>query len=93
MIDWLKERYCLINADEYQYGVKNECLDAMDMCLSFDDALLCQYEIAAPIMKRRNLNAFFFIYSSPFSGKPDYLEIYRHLGRCINLNQTYSICT
>lgn len=67
-----------MNADEYYHGVENESLGALDVCLSFDDSLLCQYEIAAPIMKRRNLNAFFFLYSSPFSGELNYLEIFRH---------------
>jgi len=78
MIDWLAEKYSLINADEYQYRAENNCLNNADICLSFDDALLCQYEIAAPIMKRRKIRAFFFVYSSPFSGNPVYLELFRY---------------
>jgi peptidoglycan/xylan/chitin deacetylase (PgdA/CDA1 family) len=78
MIEWLSTHYSLINADEYQRRVENNCLEKLDICLSFDDALLCQYEIAAPIMKRKALKAFFFVYSSPFSNMPDYLEIFRY---------------
>lgn len=78
MIDWLTGRYSLLNADEYLYKLKQKKLDANDICLTFDDALLCQSEIAAPILKRRNIQAYFFVYSSPFMGNPDYLEIYRY---------------
>ena len=78
MIDWLSERYHLLNADEYFYKFKNNLLDSDDICLTFDDALLCQSAIAAPILKSRNIRAYFFVYSSPFSGTPDFLEIYRH---------------
>lgn len=78
MIDWLTERYSLLNADEYLFKLKQKKLDKSDICLTFDDALLCQSEIAAPILKKRNIQAYFFVYSSPFMGNPDYLEIYRY---------------
>ena len=78
VIDWLNERYSLLNADEYLYKLKNKKLKSNDICLTFDDALLCQFEIAAPILKKRNIQAFFFVYSSPFIGNSDYLEIYRY---------------
>ena len=48
-----------------------------DICLSFDDALKCQYDVAIPVLNERNISAFFFVYSSAFSDNPDYLEIYR----------------
>ncbi len=78
MIDWLAERYKLLNADEYHYKLQRGALAREDICLTFDDALLCQSEIAAPILKRRGLQAYFFVYSSPFMGNPDFLEIYRY---------------
>ena len=78
MLDWLYERYSLLNADEYQYKAENQCLADTDVCLSFDDTLLCQYEIAFPIMTKRNLTAFFFIHSCPLMGEVDYLEIFRY---------------
>ena len=49
-----------------------------DICLSFDDALKCQYDIAFPIMERLGIQAFFFVYSSAFGQNPDPLEIYRY---------------
>ncbi len=78
MIDWLSERYSILNPNEYLYKLKNETLLSSDICLTFDDALLCQADIAAPILNSKNIQAFFFIYSSPFMGKPDNLEIYRY---------------
>lgn len=78
MIDWLSEHQNLLNADEFFYKWSHNSLDKKDTCLTFDDALLCQKEIAAPILKSRNLQAFFFVYSSPFKGTPDFLEIYRY---------------
>jgi len=78
MIEWLSDRYHLLSADEYQFKLKQQKLAANDICLTFDDALLCQAEIAAPILKKKNIRAYFFVYSSPFMGNPDYLEIYRH---------------
>ena len=78
MLDWLEERYSLLNADEYQYKAENQCLADTDICLSFDDTLLCQYEIAFPEIRRRNLTAFFFVHSAPIKGEVDYLEIFRY---------------
>lgn len=78
MIDWLADRYSVLSAQEYASKLLNGSLEGDDICLSFDDALLCQFEVAAPVLKQRDLQAFFFVYSSPFKGEPDYLEIYRY---------------
>jgi peptidoglycan/xylan/chitin deacetylase (PgdA/CDA1 family) len=78
MLDWLEERYRIVSAREYVDKVDQGSLGSREICLTFDDALLCQAEVAAPILKHRGLEAFFFVYSSPFSGKPDYLEVYRY---------------
>lgn len=78
MIEWLSRKHQILNADEYLYKLENNNLKNNEICLSFDDALLCQSEIAAPILDRRGIKAFFFVYSSPFCGDPDPLEIYRY---------------
>lgn len=78
MLDWLTERYNLIGSKNYIERFESASLDPLDICLSFDDALLCQYEIAVPILEDRGIDAFFFIYSSVFTAEPDYLEIYRY---------------
>jgi peptidoglycan/xylan/chitin deacetylase (PgdA/CDA1 family) len=78
MIDWLSAKYQLLNADEYLSKLESQRLKDNEICLSFDDALLCQFEIAGPILDRRGIRAFFFVYSSPFCGVPDPMEIYRY---------------
>lgn len=78
MLDWLASRYNLIGANEYLYKFENSVLNAKDICLSFDDGLLCQYDVAIPILGERDLDAFFFVYSSAFKNEPDNLEIFRY---------------
>jgi peptidoglycan/xylan/chitin deacetylase (PgdA/CDA1 family) len=51
------------------------------MCLTFDDGIKSQIDIALPILKKYKIKAFFFIYSSILTNKPDNLEIYRYF-RC-----------
>lgn len=77
MIDWLSSRYRILDALEYLHRLEASTLHNNDICLTFDDALLCQYEIAAPILDEKKIKAFFFIYSSPFCGDPDLLEVFR----------------
>ncbi|HVT88448.1 MAG TPA: hypothetical protein VHD56_06315, partial [Tepidisphaeraceae bacterium] len=48
-----------------------------DVCLTFDDNLLCQYDIALPVLQEFGLTAFWFIYTGPFDGQFEKLEIYR----------------
>lgn len=78
MLDWLDQRYNLIGANEYLYKFNNDALRHKDICLSFDDALLCQYDLAIPVLNRRKLDVFFFVHSAVFSGNFDNLEIFRH---------------
>lgn len=78
ILDWTSEYFNLMDAQQYADKLQTQDLLPTDVCITFDDALLCQAEIAAPILKKRNIQAFFFIYSSPFFGDPDPLEVYRY---------------
>ena len=78
MIDWLSKKFKLLGAKEYLINNNAGNLDSDDICLSFDDALLCQYDVALPVLNQKGLSAFFFVYSSALSGEPDKLEIYRY---------------
>ena len=78
MLDWLDDKFNLIGAKEYLKRFEQSQLADNDVCLSFDDALLCQYDIAIPILQERGIDAFFFVYSSVFSGTPDNLEVFRY---------------
>lgn len=48
-----------------------------DLCLTLDDALLCQFDIALPILEKYGLNAFWFVYSNVFEGNISKFEVYR----------------
>jgi peptidoglycan/xylan/chitin deacetylase (PgdA/CDA1 family) len=78
MLDWLSSRFTLLSAPVYLEKLEKESLHPTDICLSFDDALLCQADVAVTVLNKRNIQAFFFVYSSPFVGNPDPLEIYRY---------------
>lgn len=47
------------------------------ICLTFDDSLKCQYDIAFPILKKLNIKAFWFIYSSSLNPNKSNIEIFR----------------
>ena len=68
----------LLNAEEWF----NEFLDKgkllKKVCLTFDDCLISQYQIALPVLKKFDLTAFWFPYTSIFFEKKADLEIYRY---------------
>jgi len=53
-------------------------LSNRDICLTFDDGLRCQYDVALPVLYDRGLTAAWFVYSSVFEGHSERLEIYRY---------------
>lgn len=54
-----------------------------DVCLTFDDALRSQFDVALPVLNSVGLRAFWFVYSSVFRGGAGRLELYRYLrDRC-----------
>jgi len=62
---------------EWLKRLKENKLKNGDVCLTFDDALLCQTEIALPVLEKHGFKAFWFIYSGVFEGKQENLELYR----------------
>jgi len=49
-----------------------------DVCLTFDDNLQCQYEVALPVLESFGLTAFWFVPTSVCQGKIERLEVYRY---------------
>jgi len=77
MIDFLgAER--IIGAGEWLNRASTNSLGDNELCLTFDDALRCQYDIALPVLEKRGLTAFWFVYSSVFEGSLVSLEVYRY---------------
>jgi len=52
-------------------------LKSNDICLTFDDSLLCQYEVALPVLEKYNLTAFWFVYTSVMDGEIEMFEVHR----------------
>ncbi len=78
MLNYYGKTHNIINAEEFLNKSISHTLLPADVCLTFDDGLLCQYDIAYPVMRERGLTAFWFIYTSPLDGVKEKLEIYRH---------------
>lgn len=67
----------IVPADEWMRRATAERLSGGDVCLTFDDNLRCQYDIAAPVLRRYGLTAFWFVYTSVLDGGIVRLEVYR----------------
>ncbi len=93
IIDYLEDNYNLLTPDEYIKKVEHSSIQETDLCLTFDDALKCQFDIVYPELQRRNLKAFFFVYSGAFSDNPPPLEFFRdfRLNFFKNVNEYYAL--
>jgi peptidoglycan/xylan/chitin deacetylase (PgdA/CDA1 family) len=78
MLLWLQKEFTLLSADIWYKKSLDNRLESKDICITFDDNLKCQFDIAFPVLEEFKLNAFWFIYSSPLDGIQERLEIYRY---------------
>jgi hypothetical protein len=67
----------ILPALEFQNRAINGKLSEHHVCLTFDDNLLCQYDVAVPVLEDFGLTAFWFVYTSVMQGNIERLEIYR----------------
>ena len=67
----------ILDADIFFKKFKTNKLKNNEVCLSFDDAIKSQVDIALPVLEDLKIKSFFFVYTSIFDGKPDNLEIFR----------------
>jgi peptidoglycan/xylan/chitin deacetylase (PgdA/CDA1 family) len=73
----------ILGASEWLARVKAGTLAPRDVCLTFDDGLLSQYEIAVPVLRRHGLTAFWFVFSAVFTGAADRNEIASYLASAV----------
>lgn len=78
MIGYLRRNYRVLDAADFLESARTGTLTESDTCLTFDDSLRCQYDVAAPVLREEGLTAFYFVYSSAFTDTPDILEVYRY---------------
>ena len=68
----------ILDADIFFEKFRNNELNENEVCLTFDDAVKCQIDIALPILEDLKIKSFFFVYTSLFEGSPDKLEVFRY---------------
>lgn len=81
LLKFYKKSYNVIRTDEWIHKFYKNSLTKYDVCITFDDTLKCQYDVALPVLEKYDLNGFWFIYTSPLLGKGgegEHLEFYRH---------------
>jgi len=67
----------ILSPAEWLRRLDSNRLQPSDICITFDDSLMCQFDVALPILERYKLKAFWFIYSNVFEGQINKLEVYR----------------
>ena len=68
----------ILPARQWMQCALTATLRPTDVCLTFDDNLLCQYEVALPVLRSFGLTAFWFVPTSVLQGNVERLEVYRH---------------
>jgi len=68
----------ILDADIFFEKFKKNELKDNQVCLTFDDAIKCQIDIALPVLQELKIKSFFFVYTSIFEDKPDNLEFFRY---------------
>ena len=77
IIHFLKKNYNLIDARDFLKKIINKNFEKRDVCLTFDDAIKSQVDIALPVLNREKIQAFFFLYSDVFEKNFNKLELFR----------------
>ena len=78
IIKYYLNNFNLLSADIFIERFLSKNLNINDVCITFDDNLKCQFDIALPVLNEFKIKAFWFVYSSPFDGSFEKLEIFRY---------------
>lgn len=86
-------RNYFLTPEEFVFKLQKKKLKNTDLCLTFDDGLKSQFEIANPVLEELNLKAFYFVYTSIFNKNYSMLEPYRYFRHYYfkNINEFYKI--
>ncbi|MAJ85432.1 MAG: xylanase [Candidatus Pelagibacter sp.] len=68
----------ILDANVFYEKFNNKNLKENEVCLTFDDAIKSQIDIALPVIEDLNIKCFFFVQSNVFDGDVDYLEVFRY---------------
>lgn len=67
----------LLPAEDFLDRALAGALDPEHRCLTFDDGLRCQWDLARPVLHAYNLTAFWFVPTAPLIGVQSRLEVWR----------------
>ena len=68
----------LLPAGEWMSRMLDGSLGDDQCCITLDDGLRCQFDVALPVMERLGLTAFWYVNTSPWEGTVEKLELYRY---------------
>ena len=68
----------ICDADVFFEKFKENKLKENEVCLTFDDAIKSQIDVALPVLENLKIKSFFYVYTSMFGDKPNNLEIFRY---------------
>jgi peptidoglycan/xylan/chitin deacetylase (PgdA/CDA1 family) len=74
-----RRTHTILSAGDWYAGAVGGTLSNGQVCLTFDDALRCQYDIALPVLDEFGIKAFWFVYTSPLDNVIEKLELYRYV--------------
>jgi peptidoglycan/xylan/chitin deacetylase (PgdA/CDA1 family) len=82
----------ILDSDIFLEKIKNNKIEEKELCLTFDDGIKSQIDIALPVLEELKIKSFFFVSTSVFENKPDYLEIFRYfrMNYFKNINEFYN---
>lgn len=72
----------ILPAREWLRRALDDALGPDDVCLTFDDNLRCQFELALPVLREADLTGFWFIPTAVLEGRHERLEIDRAFRVC-----------
>lgn len=67
----------ILSARDWTQKYLSGTLAPFETCITFDDSLLCQFEIAGPVLDKYQIKAFWFTYTKVVQGDREKLEVYR----------------
>ena len=81
----------ILDAKVFFDKFKTSKLKSNEVCFTFD-AIKSQIDIALPVLEELKIKSFFFVYTSIFENKPNYLEVYRYfrMNYFKDINEFYS---
>jgi peptidoglycan/xylan/chitin deacetylase (PgdA/CDA1 family) len=71
-------RHRILGAEEWFVLHDAGELRSGDTCITFDDGLRCQYDVAAPVLRKYGIKAFFFVNTGVSTSDGYRLEFYRY---------------